>query len=69
MLPGLSQLRGRDIVLLALYGVAAVASAFAGYAAGLGARPSRLPVYLPRFSPMSTSCKRPGFSDAAMIDG
>src|SRR3954462_12096469 len=35
-----------NIVLLALYGVATVASAFAGYAAGLGARPSRLPVYL-----------------------
>jgi hypothetical protein len=35
-----------NIVLLALYGVAIIAAGFAGYAAGLGARPSRLPVYL-----------------------
>lgn len=33
------------IVLLALYGVATFASAFTGYAAGLEARHSRLPVY------------------------
>lgn len=33
-------------VLIALYGVAAMAGAFAGYAAGLGTRTSRLPVYL-----------------------
>lgn len=31
---------------MALYAVAAVSSAFAGYASGLGARPSRLPVYV-----------------------
>jgi Protein of unknown function (DUF4239) len=35
-----------NIVFLALYGVTAVASAFAGFAAGLGNRSSRLPVYL-----------------------
>jgi hypothetical protein len=35
-----------DIVLAALYGVAAVAAAFAGYVSGLGRRPSRLPVCL-----------------------
>src|SRR5262245_4724230 len=35
-----------NIVLLALYGVAIVASAFAGYANGLEARRVRLPVYL-----------------------
>jgi hypothetical protein len=34
------------IVLLALYGVATIASAFTGYAAGLEARRSRLPVYV-----------------------
>jgi CDP-diglyceride synthetase len=33
-----------NLVLLTLYGVAAIASAFAGYASGLGQRPSRLPV-------------------------
>lgn len=44
----LAALRTRvpDIVLLALYGVAAVAGAFSGYASGLGARTSRLPVYV-----------------------
>jgi hypothetical protein len=35
-----------NIVLLALYGVAVVAGAFAGYANGLGARRVRLPIYL-----------------------
>jgi hypothetical protein len=35
-----------NIVLLTLYGVAAIASAFTGYASGLGQRPSRLPVYV-----------------------
>jgi hypothetical protein len=35
-----------NLVLLSLYGVAAVASAFAGYASGLGKRPSRFPVYV-----------------------
>lgn len=35
-----------NIVLLTLYGVAAVASAFAGYASGSGKRPSRFPVYV-----------------------
>jgi hypothetical protein len=35
-----------NIVLLSLYGVAAVSSAFAGYASGLDRRPSRLPVYV-----------------------
>src|SRR6516162_7181195 len=35
-----------NIVLLALYGVAIVASAFAGYANGLEARRVRLPIYL-----------------------
>jgi len=35
-----------NIVLLALYGVATVASAFAGYANGLEARRVRLPTYL-----------------------
>ena len=33
-----------NIVFLTLYGVAATASAFAGYASGSGERPSRLPV-------------------------
>ena len=37
-----------NIVLLALYGIAAVASAFTGYASGLEARRSRLPVYITR---------------------
>jgi hypothetical protein len=35
-----------SIVLLTLYAVPAVSSAFAGYANGLEARPSRLPVYV-----------------------
>ena len=35
-----------NIVFLTLYGIAAIASAFAGYASGLGRRPSRLPVYV-----------------------
>ena len=34
------------IILIALYGVAVVASGFAGYASGLQARRSRLPVYI-----------------------
>jgi hypothetical protein len=38
-----------NIVLLALYGVAIVASAFAGYANGLEARRVRLPIYLTVF--------------------
>jgi hypothetical protein len=44
----LTALRNRvpNIVLLALYGVAVVASAFAGYASGLQSRRSRVPVYL-----------------------
>jgi hypothetical protein len=44
----LTALRSRvpDSVLLTLYGVAAISSAFAGYASGLGSRPSRLPVYV-----------------------
>jgi hypothetical protein len=33
-------------VLLALYGIAALAIAFAGYAQGLSRRPSRIPIYL-----------------------
>jgi hypothetical protein len=35
-----------NIVLMALYGVAIVASAFAGYANGLETRRVRLPIYL-----------------------
>ena len=35
-----------NIVLLALYGIAAVASGFTGYASGIEARRSRLPVYV-----------------------
>jgi hypothetical protein len=35
-----------NIVLLALYGIAAVASGFTGYASGIEARRSRLPVYI-----------------------
>jgi hypothetical protein len=35
-----------NIVLLALYGIAIVASAFAGYASGLETRRSRLPIYV-----------------------
>jgi hypothetical protein len=35
-----------NIVFLTLYGIAAIASAFAGYASGLGRRPSWLPVYV-----------------------
>ena len=44
----LMALRSRvpNVVLLALYGVATVAGAFSGYAGGLGARSSLLPVYV-----------------------
>jgi hypothetical protein len=35
-----------NIVFLTLYGIAAVASGFSGYASGLGRHPSRLPVYV-----------------------
>jgi hypothetical protein len=35
-----------NIVLLALFGIAAIANAFAGYAIGLETRSSRLPVYI-----------------------
>ena len=44
----LAALRNRvpNIVLLALFGVAAIASSFAGYASGLETRRSRLPVYI-----------------------
>jgi hypothetical protein len=44
----LTALRNRvpNIVLIALYGIAAVASGFTGYASGLEARRSRLPVYI-----------------------
>ncbi len=44
----LTALRNRvpNVVLLALYGVAAVAGAFSGYAGGLGRRSSRLPTYV-----------------------
>jgi len=35
-----------NLVLLSLYGSAAVAGAFAGYASGLGKRPSRFPAYV-----------------------
>jgi hypothetical protein len=44
----LAALRNRvpNVVLLALYGVATVAGAFAGYANGVGVRSSRLPVYV-----------------------
>jgi hypothetical protein len=44
----LAALRNRvpNVVLLALFGIAIVASAFAGYASGLDARRSRLPVYV-----------------------
>lgn len=35
-----------NIVLMALYGIAAIASGFTGYASGLEARRSRLPVYI-----------------------
>jgi hypothetical protein len=38
-----------NIVLLALFGVAAFASGFAGYASGLEARRTRLPVYIMGF--------------------
>jgi hypothetical protein len=38
-----------DIVVLALFGVAAVANAFAGYASGLEANRTRWPVYLTGF--------------------
>jgi len=44
----LAALRNRvpNIVLLALFGIAIVASGFAGYASGLDARRSRVPVYV-----------------------
>jgi hypothetical protein len=44
----LAALRSRvpNIVLLALFSIAAVAGAFAGYASGLDAKRTRLPVYL-----------------------
>ncbi len=44
----LSALRNRvpNIVLLALYGIAAIANAFAGYGSALEARRSRLPAYV-----------------------
>jgi uncharacterized membrane protein YidH (DUF202 family) len=44
----LTALRNRvpNIVLLALYGIAAIASGFTGYASGLEARRSRLPVHI-----------------------
>ena len=44
----LAALRNRvpNIVLLALFGIAIVAGGFAGYASGLDARRSRLPVYV-----------------------
>jgi hypothetical protein len=47
----LAALRNRvpNIVILALFGVAAVASAFAGYASGLEAQRTRLPVYIMGF--------------------
>jgi hypothetical protein len=38
-----------NIVLLALFGVAAIAHAFAGYASGIAPRGSRLPVYITGF--------------------
>jgi hypothetical protein len=44
----LSAIRDRvpNIVFLMLYGIAAIASALAGYASGLGRRPSQFPVYV-----------------------
>ena len=44
----LTALRNRlpNIVLIALYGVTVIAAAFTGYASGLEARRSRLPVYI-----------------------
>jgi hypothetical protein len=44
----LAALRNRvpNIVLLSLFGIAIIASGFAGYASGLDARRSRLPVYV-----------------------
>jgi non-ribosomal peptide synthetase component F len=44
----LSAIRDRvpNLVFLTLYGIAAVASALAGYASGLGRRPSQFPVYV-----------------------
>ena len=44
----LTALRSRvpNIVLMALYGAAAIAGAFVGYARGLGARSSRIPAYV-----------------------
>ncbi len=38
-----------NIVMLALFGMAAIASAFAGYASGLEARRTRLPIYISGF--------------------
>lgn len=44
----LTALRNRvpNIVVLALFGIATIASAFAGYASGLEARRARLPIYI-----------------------
>ena len=44
----LTALRNRvpNIVMLALFGIATIASAFAGYASGLEARRTRLPIYI-----------------------
>ena len=44
----LAALRNRvpNIVLIGLFGIAAVANAFVGYASGLDSRRTRLPVYL-----------------------
>jgi hypothetical protein len=44
----LSAIRDRvpNLVFLTLYGIAAIASALAGYASGLGRRPSQFPVYI-----------------------
>lgn len=47
----LARFRNRvpNIVFLALFGIAAIAHAFAGYASGFAARSSRLPVYVAGF--------------------
>ena len=44
----MTALRSRvpNVVLIALYAVAAIAAGFTGYASGLEARCSRLPVYV-----------------------
>ena len=44
----LSAIRDRvpNIIFLTLYGIAAISSALAGYASGLGRRPSQFPVYV-----------------------